>query len=200
MYISQIKIEGFRNFPKNTIEFNDGVNVIIGHNNAGKTSLLRAIGLIIDQNANRRLEIDDFSKSASLAELLNSPPAISISMFIDQSDGEDLTGDDLVTVADWLVKLQEPYQARLTYTFFLPSERHTDYVLALAGCTDKSSAWQTIKHEFLRFYVSKIYGGDPSLSLSADSLNLQKFDFQFLNAIRDVERDMFTGKNTMLRE
>lgn len=200
MYISKIIIEGFRNFPKNTIEFNDGVNVIIGHNNAGKTSLLRAIGLIIDQNANRRLEIDDFSKSASLAELLASPPAISISMFIDQSEGEDLTGDDLVTVADWLVKLQEPYQARLTYTFFLPSERHADYVLALAGCADKSNAWQTIKHEFLRFYVSKIYGGDPSLALSADSLNLQKFDFQFLNAIRDVERDMFTGKNTMLRD
>lgn len=200
MYISKIIIEGFRNFPKNTIEFNDGVNVIIGHNNAGKTSLLRAIGLIIDQNANRRLEIDDFSKSATLAELLASPPVISISMFIDQSEAEDLTGDDLVTVADWLVKLQQPYQARLTYTFFLPSERHADYVLALAEYADKSKAWQTIKHEFLRFYVSKIYGGDPSLSLSADSLNLQKFDFQFLNAIRDVERDMFTGKNTMLRD
>lgn len=200
MYISKTIIEGFRNFPKNTIEFNDGVNVIIGHNNAGKTSLLRAIGLIIDQNANRRLEIDDFSKAATLAELLASPPAISISMFIDQSEGEDLTGDDLVTVADWLVKLQEPYQARLTYTFFLPSERHAEYGRTLSACTDKSQAWQTIKHEFLRFYVSKIYGGDPSLGLSADSVNLQKFDFQFLNAIRDVERDMFTGKNTMLRE
>lgn len=200
MYISKIIIEGFRNFPKNTIEFNDGVNVIIGHNNAGKTSLLRAIGLIIDQNANRRLEIDDFSKSATFAELLTLPPTISISMFIDQSEIEDLTGDDLVTVADWLVNLQEPYQARLTYTFFLPSERHAEYGRALSGCSDKSQAWQTIKHEFLRFYVSKIYGGDPSLALSADSLNLQKFDFQFLNAIRDVERDMFTGKNTMLKD
>ncbi|MFC5626229.1 ATP-dependent nuclease [Algoriphagus winogradskyi] len=200
MYISKIIIEGFRNFPKNTIEFNEGVNVIIGHNNAGKTSLLRAIGLIIDQNANRRLEIDDFSKSATLAELLASPPAISISMFINQSDGEDLTGDDLVTVADWLVQLQEPYQARLTYSFFLPSEHHAEYGMALLACADKSQAWQTIKHQFLRFYVSKIYGGDPSLALSADSLNLQKFDFQFLNAIRDVERDMFTGKNTMLRD
>jgi predicted ATP-dependent endonuclease of OLD family len=34
----------------------------------------------------------------------------------------------------------------------------------------------------------------------ADSDALNKFDFQFLDAIRDVERDMFTGKNTLLKE
>ncbi|WP_424544829.1 AAA family ATPase [Sphingobacterium siyangense] len=74
MYISKIIIEGFRNFPKNVIQFNDGVNVIIGHNNAGKTSLIKAIGLIIDQNITKRLEIDDFSKSISLHNLQALPP------------------------------------------------------------------------------------------------------------------------------
>ncbi len=34
----------------------------------------------------------------------------------------------------------------------------------------------------------------------ADGESLQKFDFQFLDAIRDVQRDMFTGRNTLLRE
>ena len=29
---------------------------------------------------------------------------------------------------------------------------------------------------------------------------MQKFDFQFLDAIRDVERDMFSGRNTLLRD
>ncbi|WP_342333152.1 AAA family ATPase [Pedobacter sp. FW305-3-2-15-E-R2A2] len=200
MYISKIIIEGFRNFPKNTIEFNDGVNVIIGHNNAGKTSLLKAIGLLIDQNIPKRLEIDDFSKSATLLELQTRPPLVSISLVIDQSIGEDLLSDDLVTVADWLVKLDEPYQALLTYKFSLPFERHADYMLALSGCNTKTEAWLTIKHDFLRFYVNKLYGGDPDLKAVADSASLQKFDFQFLNAIRDVERDMFTGKNTMLRD
>lgn len=35
---------------------------------------------------------------------------------------------------------------------------------------------------------------------TADSESLQKFDFQFLDAIRDVERDMFTGRNTLLKD
>lgn len=198
MYISKIIIEGFRNFPKNTIEFNDGVNVIIGHNNAGKTSLLKAIGLIIDQNVAKRLDIDDFSKSIDLHDLQTRPPEVSISLVINQSINEDLTSDDLVTVADWLTKLEEPYEALLTYKFFLPIERHADYLTALASSTTKNDAWLTIKHDFLRFYVNKIFGGDPIHKLIADSISIQKFDFQFLNAIRDVERDMFTGKNTML--
>lgn len=200
MYISKIIIEGFRNFPYNTIEFNDGVNVIIGHNNAGKTSLIKAIALIIDQNISKRLEIDDFSKHISLQDLHNKPPEVSITIAINQSENEDLTSDDLVTVADWLTKLEEPYQALLTYKFFLPFEHHNDYLTALASCETKNDAWLTIKHDFLRFYVNKIYGGDPKFKLVADSSSLQKFDFQFLNAIRDVERDMFTGRNTMLRD
>ncbi|WP_456311577.1 ATP-dependent nuclease [Pseudomonas shirazensis] len=200
MYISKIIIEGFRNFKANTIEFNDGVNVIIGHNNAGKTSLLKAIGLLIDQNISKKLEIEDFSKNVTLEELKAHPPEVNISMVIDQSKDEDLTGDDLVTVADWLTKLDEPYQALISYKFFLPYEKHADYLAVLAGCNTKNEAWLVIKHDFLRFYVNKIYGGDPAMKVTADSAALQKFDFQFLNAIRDVERDMFSGKNTMLRE
>ena len=38
MYISHIKVKGFRNFKDSDIEFNDGLNVLIGHNNAGKTN------------------------------------------------------------------------------------------------------------------------------------------------------------------
>lgn len=43
MYISHIKIQGFRNFKNSDIEFNDGLNVLIGHNNAGKTNLLKSV-------------------------------------------------------------------------------------------------------------------------------------------------------------
>ncbi|MET4141648.1 AAA family ATPase [Pedobacter sp. UYP1] len=200
MYISKISLKGFRNFPNNEILFNDGINVIIGHNNAGKTSLLRAIGLLISQESPKRLEVDDFSKNASLAELQASPPSITISLDIIQSLKEDLTGDDLVTVSNWLTKLEEPYEAKLTYRYYLPVEKTGDYIEALSHVVSKDEAWLTIKHEFLRFYSYKIFGGEPSLQVAADGESLQKFDFQFLNAIRDVERDMFTGRNTMLRD
>ena len=51
MYISKIKIENFRNFRSNEIEFNDGINVIIGHNNAGKSNLIKALGLVLNPNS-----------------------------------------------------------------------------------------------------------------------------------------------------
>jgi len=200
MYISKITIQGFRNFPTNEILFNDGVNVIIGHNNGGKSSLLKAIGLLIDNDSSRRLEIDDFSKNANLSTLRTVPPEVTISLTITQSEGEDLTSDDLVTVATWLTKLEAPYEALLTYKFYLPVDYLGNYQASLQHVPDKDQAWLTIKHEFLRFYHYRIFGGDPALQVTADNDSLQKFDFQFLNAIRDVERDMFTGRNSMLRD
>ncbi len=53
MFLSKIEIQGFRNFPLQKdsdgiesgciVEFVDGVNVIIGHNNSGKSNLLKAL-------------------------------------------------------------------------------------------------------------------------------------------------------------
>ena len=40
MYISGIRINNYRNFKDLDIEFNHGLNVIIGHNNSGKTNLI----------------------------------------------------------------------------------------------------------------------------------------------------------------
>jgi AAA15 family ATPase/GTPase len=55
MYISEIEIQNFRNFPQfkdeqgrtkgTKISFVEGTNIIIGHNNAGKTNLLKALQL-----------------------------------------------------------------------------------------------------------------------------------------------------------
>lgn len=47
MYISQIQITNFRGFNDSvTIEFNEGVNVLIGANNCGKSNLIKALSLI----------------------------------------------------------------------------------------------------------------------------------------------------------
>jgi len=56
MFISKIKIKNFRNFPDTSIEFNDGVNVIIGHNNSGKTNLLKALSLIFNFKAKKKID------------------------------------------------------------------------------------------------------------------------------------------------
>jgi predicted ATP-dependent endonuclease of OLD family len=203
MYISQIKIINFRNFKNKEIEFNDGINVIIGHNNAGKTNLIKALSLVIDNERPKRLDIDDFNKNVTLDELKANPPKISISVTI--TKGEEETPDDLVTISNWLTKLDNSYEALLTYEFFLPEKKRKEYLNALSTLTDEThvginKAWKLIKHEFIRFYGYKIWGGEITNQATADSESLQKFDFQFLDAIRDVERDMLTGRNTLLRE
>lgn len=200
MYFSKIKITGFRNFKENEILFNDGINVIIGHNNAGKSNMLKAISLVIDSQASKRLNIYDFNQNVSVEELKISPPIVKISLFISQSKSEDLNSDDLVTVGDYLTRLEEPYEAMLTYEFFLPESEKDKYIRALSDVEDTKKAWKIIEHEFIRFYSYKIWGGEPSLRMQADSESLQKFDFQFLDAIRDVERDMFSGRNTLLKD
>lgn len=200
MYISKIHIQGFRNFKDQEVTFNDGVNVIIGHNNAGKTNLIRALALVIDYQGIKRLDVEDFYKNIDLSEIKVNPPKITVSLSICQSKYEDLNSDDLVTVSNWLTKLDPPYEALLTYEFFLPEKEIESYKRSLEDVTDLKKAWQIIKHDFIRLYVYKIFGGVPNILNIADSESLQKFDFQFLDAIRDVERDMFSGRNTLLRE
>ena len=132
MYISKIKITNFRNFQENEVVFNDGINVIIGHNNAGKSNLLKALALVIDCQTSKRLDIDDFNKQLTVPELKKAPPKVSIELTITQSVNEDLNSDDLVTVGNWLTKLAPPYEALLTYEFFLPEKKKDEYLSALS--------------------------------------------------------------------
>ena len=200
MYISKIKIKGFRNFKEKEILFNDGINVIIGHNNAGKSNVLKAISLVIDTQSSKRLDIHDFNKHITLEELKVSPPKVSINLILSESKDEDPNSDDLVTVGNYLTKLESPYEAMLTYEFFLPESERQNYIDYLSEVDSEKKAWKIIHNDFLRLYTSRVWGGDPTLQVLADSESLQKFDFQFLDAIRDVERDMFSGHNTLLRE
>jgi putative ATP-dependent endonuclease of the OLD family len=204
MYISKIGIKNFRNFKDKEIEFNDGVNVIIGHNNAGKTNLIKALSLVIDCQGVKRLDVDDFNKFTSLDELKENPPKISIAVTIKQ--GKNQEADDLVTVGNWLTKLDEPYEALLTYEYFLPDNEKENYLKAIKEITETDQqkamvkAWKVIKHDFIRLFTYKIWGGNLINQTVADSESLQRFDFQFLDAIRDVERSMLTGRNTLLRD
>lgn len=226
MYISKIRIENFRNFKENEVEFNDGINVITGHNNAGKSNLIRALGLVLNPNSKKRLTVNDFNMNASLDELRRHSPKVSITVTI--SKGNTSNNDDLVTVSEWLTSLTEDYEANLTYQFFLPERYENTYLdrindilgsyrssfcspytmkyILLSGpfigpiSRMKSEAFKIINNEFLRFYTYKIWGGEVANQNQADGELLQKFDFQFLDAIRDVERDLVSGRNVMLKE
>lgn len=199
MYISKVKINNYRSFINTEIDLNEGINVLIGHNNAGKSNLLKVLAIVLG-SASKKMSIHDFNKDLKLEELKVSPPRITIEIYFTQSAKEDLMGDDLATVSNWLTKLEEPYEAKLQYEFFLPVTEHNNYLKKISNADNSEKAWFIIQHDFLRLYIYKIWSGNPDNQITADSESLNRFDFQFLDAIRDVERDMYSGKNTLLKD
>jgi len=93
MFIKKIKISNYRSFDDFSMEFKEGLNVIIGFNNAGKTNLLKAIYLL----NNPIVTVDDFNKNNIskffLTDYKDQSPEIvleyEIHHLIDENDTED---------------------------------------------------------------------------------------------------------------
>lgn len=192
MYIAAIRIQHFRCFRDTTVYFQPGINVIIGENNAGKTTLLRAMMLVFGRRGRTRPEMHDFHR---LLEPMDSPPSITVTATIRSSDTD--SPSDRALVASWLTRLDPPWEATLTYSFFLPEQHVTEFKAALNPASQERF-FQTLE-EFLPKYVSRIYAGNPDTKIAADHESLAKFDCQFLDALRDVETEMFSGSTPLFR-
>ena len=201
MYISELTLENFRGFKEKTIiNFNEGINVIIGHNNAGKTSILKALELMFYNKRSKRLNLDDFNKNIDMGELKKNPPKIILSAKLTQSKNEDEHSNELVAVAKWLTKIEKPYEALITYEFFLPRQNEKEYAQMVNSLDHEDDYWYELEYHFLNKYISKIYVGNPEHKNVLEPDSIDKFDFQFLTAIRDVEKEMFSGRNSLLKE
>lgn len=203
MYISNISIENFRCFHEaKMIEFNEKLNIFIGHNNSGKTSIVKALQILFDTSCSKRLSINDFNRQISINDLKANPPRITISSVLKESNGEKEYSDDIVLVSTLLTKIERPYEAKITYEFFLPEKEVEDYKSTMSAITGNNvdDYWDEIEHSFISKYVWKIYGGDEKLKTTVDSDILNKFDFEFLQPIRDVERDLSSGSNSLLKQ
>ena len=202
MYISHVKIQGFRNFKDSEIEFNDGLNVLIGHNNAGKTNLLKALQLVIEPHFRyRRLNVNDFNRDISLEDLKSQSPSVTISVTFRHSSIEyNEQKEDLRVIANWFTDMENGYTAMLTYRFYLPAEKEDDYKTAMADVEDIKNGWSILENDFLRYYVYKLLAGPLDASMQPEMDKLERFDFQFLGALRNVEDDMFYGRSSMLKD
>ena len=85
MYISKINIKGYRNFKDSEIFFRDGINVVIGPNNAGKSNLLRALDLVLNIDTVKKLSFYDFCRNCTLSELKSTAPNVRISVYFAES-------------------------------------------------------------------------------------------------------------------
>ena len=96
--------------------------------------------------------------------------------------------------------MESGYAAMLTYRFYLPAEKEDDYKAAMADVEDIKNGWSILENDFLRYYVYKLLAGPLDAPIQPEMDKLERFDFQFLGAMRNVEDDMFYGRSTMLKD
>ncbi|WP_434655280.1 ATP-dependent nuclease [Thermoanaerobacterium thermosaccharolyticum] len=199
MYISKLRIKNYRCFRDVEIEFNEGLNVIIGENNTGKTAIMKALQYIFNHSNTNAPTIDDFNKTIEIGPI---PPEITIILTLRSSKNDKI--EDKALVASWLTKLETPWEATLTYKYFLPETNIKEYeeeINKISPTSDEKvkESWAVLE-KYLPKYVSRIYGGNIESKNRVESEYLSKFHCEMLDALRDVESKMFTGKNTLLKQ
>jgi len=200
MYISKVHIKGFRAFKDTTISFAEGMNVIIGHNNGGKSTIIDAMRLVLDIDKNRRLSTWDFHQGVDIKDLKKAPPSVEISVFIKESKEENADSDDVALFTTYAVDVEPKLESCLTYKFYLPESEQESYCKEVVDTDSVVSLLHIIEKKYIRKYAYNIYGGKAELNKVVDSNDLRKIDFQFVGALRDVERDMFSGRDDLLKD
>ena len=194
MFISHLRLVNYRCFSNATIVFNAGVNVLIGENNAGKTAILCALRQLFSRDTSRKLGFFDIHQGITD---FSGAPTVQIAVTLSSSPAD--TSADRSLVAQWLTSLNAPWQATLTYEYFLPEEELPQFSEALGEHPDRATYYETVER-FLPKFVSRIYGGNPADRIIADPELLRRFGCQFLDALRDAESELTSGKDQLLRE
>lgn len=196
MYIAGIHVSNFRCFKDTRVDFVPGVNVIIGENNSGKTALLQALGLVFGGESRRHMDRYDFHLGIAPS---TKPPRITVEVALKSSGQNADTHEDKALVATWLTKLESPWEAQLTYEFFLPDEEIPEFE-RLAGTAPSQGQFGEAVEEVLPKYISRVFGGDPSARMRADPDLLARFHYRFLGPIRDVASELFAGGNPLFKQ
>ena len=199
MYIKEIKISNFRNFQEASVPFHEGVNVILGHNNTGKSNLLRAIGLVLGFSDGHRLGTSDIFYDTNVETLKLQSPRIQITLVLHRSEGEYLDSAEMGLFSGMMTDPTLSEEAELRYEFKLADTQEDNYKADVAEATTAKEIWKIIDHDYIRFYRSSRSGGNQAAGISVNDA-LGQIDFQFLDAIRDVSHDLYAGYNPLLRD
>lgn len=199
MYIKEINILNFRSFKEALIPFHEGVNVIIGHNNTGKSNLLRAMGLVLGYSNGHRLGTSDLFYETDVAELQRQSPRVKITLVLRRSADENLYSTDMALFANMMTDPALSEEAELRYEFKLDVSQEQNYKADVANAITAKEIWKIIEQDYIRLYKSSRSGGNQAAGININE-TLGQIDFQFLDAIRDVSHDLYAGYNPLLRD
>jgi len=227
MYISKLSIRNYRNFKNATLNFQKGVNTIIGENGSGKTNLFQAIRILIDESMPRvtRFYETDFNRSVGkrlghwiiiqleFSELDASEEAQSIAMHktgvVDEYDATKGTYSVFfrprIDFRRNLFNLsEEPEKTKEQLDTLLNSITLNDYETVFAG---RGNADFAKEDNYLKYVgdFDKIIFPDPDEE-KTDIYGIKMFGISipnefactFAKALRDVESELRSFKNNPL--
>lgn len=200
MYISKIHIKGFKAFEDKEIKFSEGMNVIIGHNNGGKSTIIDAMRLAMDENKMKRLSAWDFYQGAKLEDLKKEPPFVEINVYIKESEKEDADSEDASLFTAYAVEIEPKLESCISYKCFLPESENENYRKDVSDAKSQVEVFHIIEKKYIRKYSYNFIGGESKLNSKVDSADLHKIDFQYVGALRDVEQSMYNGKDDLLKD
>ncbi|MDT8718885.1 AAA family ATPase [Clostridium sp. 19966] len=134
MYISKLIIEGYKNCKNESeIQLHKGLNILVGENASGKTTIINALRMILKENEFSQMNIneDDFYKSFNEDEY-SQDIKINISF-------EELSSDEEVTFLTWC---DADFKAKLCLEVDSNSNRKGYFRKNIWGGDSKSSAFE----------------------------------------------------------
>ena len=94
MFISKLSIDGYRNCcEKSQISFNKGLNILVGENASGKSTIIDALRLILKDQEQSYITEDDFYKSFT-QDVKNHNIRIDVTL-------ENLNQEEKITFLSW---------------------------------------------------------------------------------------------------
>lgn len=143
MYISEIKIEGYKNCnDKSTISFNPGLNILVGENASGKTTIIDAIRMVLRDSEQKYVTEEDFYKSFDKEERKKN---ISIDLKM-----ENLSPEERITFLSWC---NAKFEAELHLEIEKESNQKGYFKKSIWGGKSKSSAFEEETFD----YIDTIY-------------------------------------------
>lgn len=227
MYISRLSVRNFRNFKSCSLQFQKGVNTLIGENGSGKTNLLYALRLLIDENLPRRTYFNetDFNRSIGLwkghwiviqlqfDELDSDEELQAIAMHkVGHVDEMDTTKGTILlccrpreSVRKKLYEFSEnPKKKREGLEKILSEITLNDYEITYRGRNNVDFSDDDNYIEYVGDFDKMIFPNPDDESSDVYGVRLSNFSISnevsctFVKALRDVEEDLKSYRNNPL--
>lgn len=180
MYLKNLRIKNFRCIEDLTIEFREGLNVIIGENNTGKTTIIDALRFAFSIGMQRReiyLSSNDF--------------------FIDRFGRKTNEIEFHLTFSDILEEQKGVFYEMLSISKDEKEDENKDEIVNEKAKLKLHLRYGLINKNGVERIKFKYWGGEhEGENIPSELMDL--FYFVYLGALRDAERDLKPNKGNRL--